>query len=303
MIITTPQGRMQVITNLLGRHNVSNVLAAVATGIALKAPLRTIVAGIEAVEAIPGRSEVIDEGQPFPVIVDAARSPEQLAALLEGVREAGAERVFTVLGSGGDEDPTKRPRIGRVAHELSDYVIVTNENPRSEDPGKIVQDIITGFPDDLINKYSNYVYFPFQDQGRVPLWFEPYLQKTQRDTKRYVMEDRFSAIRAAIGTAKEGDVVVLAGKGCEDFIEYGDATGGTVKGWFDDRVEARCALSKLKYLENIKLRRDTLPWGSKIEELMDSIIHIPPSADGAAEMGLGLAAEADVEAEPEPSQP
>ena len=81
---------------------------------------------------------------------------------------------------------------------------------------------MAGLPDDVMNKYSGYVYFPFQDQGHVPLWFEPYLQKAQRDNKRYIMEDRFSAIRAAIGTAAPGDVVVIAGRGHCDFMEYWD---------------------------------------------------------------------------------
>ena len=81
---------------------------------------------------------------------------------------------------------------------------------------------MAGLPDDVMNKYSGYVYFPFQDQGHVPLWFEPYLQKAQRDNKRYIMEDRFSAIRAAIGTAAPGDVVVIAGRGHCDFMDYWD---------------------------------------------------------------------------------
>lgn len=76
--------------------------------------------------------------------------------------------------------------MGAVAHAKSDYVIVTNENPRLEDPARVVADIVAGFPDDMINRYSAYAYFPFQDQGRTPLWFEPYLQKAQRDNKRCV---------------------------------------------------------------------------------------------------------------------
>ncbi|PNH05610.1 UDP-N-acetylmuramoyl-L-alanyl-D-glutamate--2,6-diaminopimelate ligase [Tetrabaena socialis] len=271
VLVKTPGGRLQFIINLLGRHNVSNLLAAVATGIALKAPLTSIVAGIEAVE-IPGRSEVLDEGQDFSVVVDAARTPEHLAAMLEAIRQGGAKQIFTVFGCSGHEDPTLRPRMGAVAHAKSDYVIVTNESPRLEDPAKVVADIVAGFPDDMVNRYSMYAYFPFQDQGRTPLWFEPYLQKAQRDNKRYIMEDRYSAIRAAIGTAGPDDVVLLAGKGHEDWVEHAGEDGDVLTGWLDDRVEARNALSKLKYLKQIPaFNRDTLPWGSRIETLMETL--------------------------------
>ncbi|GIL46522.1 hypothetical protein Vafri_3516 [Volvox africanus] len=271
VIIRTPTGRLQIITNLLGRHNAYNLVAAVATGIALKVPLQSIVAGVEAVE-IPGRSEVIDEGQEFSVVVDAARSPETLASMLDALRRGGARQIFTVFGCSGGEDPALRPKMGAVAHAKSDYVIVTNENPRMEDPAKVVADIVAGFPDDIINRYSAYAYFPFQDQGRTPLWFEPYLQKAQRDNKRYVMEDRYSAIRAAIGTAGPEDVVLLAGKGDQDWVEHANTDGSSLRGWLDDRVEARNALSKLKYLKQIpKFNRDTLPWGSRIETLMETL--------------------------------
>ncbi|KAG2499048.1 hypothetical protein HYH03_003233 [Edaphochlamys debaryana] len=272
MIIRTPGGRLQIIVNLLGSHNAANVLAAVATGVALKAPLASIVAGIEAVE-VPGRSEVLDEGQAFSVVVDSARTPEALEAMLDALRQGGAKQIFTVFGCSGNEDASLRPRMGSVAHAKSDYVILTNENPRWEDPAKLVSDIVAGFPDDLVNKYSIYAYPPFQDQGRTPLWFEPYLQKAQRDNKRYVMEDRYSAIRAAIGTAQPDDVVLLAGKGEQDWVEHVGEQGELLRGWLDDRVEARNALSKLKYLEQIpKLNRSTLPWGNKIELLMETLV-------------------------------
>ncbi|GLC37756.1 hypothetical protein PLESTB_001473600 [Pleodorina starrii] len=271
LIIRTPTGRLQIITNLLGRHNAYNLVAAVATGVALKAPLQSIVAGIEAVE-IPGRSEIIDEGQEFSVVVDAARNPDTLASMLDALRQGGARQIFTVFGCSGDEDPSLRPKMGAVAHAKSDYVIVTNENPRLEDPAKVVADIVAGFPDDIINRYSAYAYFPFQDQGRTPLWFEPYLQKAQRDNKRYIMEDRYSAIRAAIGTAGPDDVVLLTGKGEQDCVEHAGEDGSILTGWLDDRVEARNALSKLKYLKQIpKFNRDTLPWGSRIETLMETL--------------------------------
>jgi UDP-N-acetylmuramoyl-L-alanyl-D-glutamate--2,6-diaminopimelate ligase len=269
VVIRTPLGKLQVISPLLGKHNVYNILAAVATGIALKVPLTKIVAGIEAVEVVPGRCEIVDNGQDFSVIVDEADTPEALELMLSSLK-GNAKSIFTILGARGEEDRSDRARLAQVAHALSDFVIFTNDSPRREDPSQIMQDLVSGLPDEIINKYSGYVYFPFQDQGNVPLWFEPYLQRAQRDCKRYVMEDRFSAIRSAIGTASPGDVVVIAGRGHKDYMEYWDGDSedaGIVKGWFDDRVEARSALLKLSVLKQLdgKLDRKTLPWGDAID--------------------------------------
>ena len=270
VVVRTPLGKLQIISPLLGKHNVYNILAAVATAIALKVPLTKIVAGIEAVEVIPGRCEIIDDGQDFSVIVDEAGTPESLDLMLSSL-QGNAKSIFTVVGARGEEDRSTRSRLAEVAHARSDYVIFTNDSPRREEPEQIMQDLISGLPDEVVNKYAGYVYFPFQDQGHVPLWFEPYLQRAQRECKRYVMEDRFSAIRAAIGTAGPGDVVVIAGRGHNDCMEYWDGdydNAGVLEGWLDDRVEARSALQKLsilKQLDDGQLERKTLPWGQAID--------------------------------------
>ncbi|MEW5299762.1 MAG: hypothetical protein WDW36_002742 [Sanguina aurantia] len=271
--VRTPGGVLQIITPLLGEHNMYNVLAAVATGLALKAPLPAIVAGIEAVEVIPGRCEIIDEGQQFSVIVDSCSTPAALGVLLDTLRP-NAKRILLVIGASGSTDPAMRPILAQVAHEKSDLVIFTNDSPATEDPAEIISDLMAGLPDDIVNPYSGYVYFPFQDQGHCPLWFEPYLQKAQRDCGRYVMEDRFSAIRAAIGTAQIGDVVVIAGRGAEDLIEHSDGNGNELFGWFDDRVECRDALSKLQYLYTLTdLRRNVLPWGEGLDA-METVLNV-----------------------------
>ncbi|WIA32264.1 hypothetical protein OEZ86_003110 [Tetradesmus obliquus] len=286
IIVATPIGRLEIITNLVGRHNVYNVLAAVAVGVLLNLPLAEIGAGIEAVQVIPGRCEVVnnvldlplegEEGeelqqqqqQPnlprdFPVVVDAADTPQRLAAVLDALREAGAERIFTVFGCDGVTTTGEmRARMGEVAHQRSDFVILTNSSPRLEDPADIIQDIVAGWPNEMFEQYAAYVYNVFQDQTRAPLWFEPFLHSAQRRWKRHVMEDRFQAIRAAIGTAAPGDVVLLAGRGHRDHVEHFDGEDGITRGWFDDRVEARNALSKLEYLYAlVNLDRSELPWG------------------------------------------
>lgn len=169
LIIVTPQGRLQIITPLLGTHNASNVLAAVATGIALDVPLASIVAGIEAVEVIPGRSEIIDEGQPFSVVVDAASTPEQLQCMLDALRAGGAKRIFTVLGCEGGVAPERRSlraKSGQVADAQSDVLILTNLHPRNEPPSEVVSDIVSGLPREKTLRFESWPFYPFQVRGQ-----------------------------------------------------------------------------------------------------------------------------------------
>lgn len=285
MIVATPVGRLEIITNLIGRHNVYNVLAAVAVGVLLNLPLEDIGAGIESVQFVPGRCEVVnneldlfdaEEGeqeqqqQPaaaklrkdFAVAVDAANTPQRLAQVLDDLREAGAKRIFTVFGADGQVTTGEsRARMGEVAHQRSDFVILTDADPGLEDPREILQDIVSGWPNELFEPYAAYVYNVFQSQTEVPLWFEPYLHSAQRRWKRHIMASRFQAIRAAIGTATAGDVVLLAGRGHKDWVEQ-VVQGQLTRGWLDDRVEARNALAKLEYLYAlVDLDRSELIWG------------------------------------------
>jgi UDP-N-acetylmuramoyl-L-alanyl-D-glutamate--2,6-diaminopimelate ligase len=197
---------IEVDTPLRGIFNVENVLGAVAAGLLLDLDEDAIAEGIARVEGVPGRFEAIDEGQPFAVVVDYAHTPDSLETVLRAARGLGEGRVIAVFGAGGDRDRGKRPLMGRIAAELADVAIVTSDNPRSEDPLAIIQDVLQG--------------------TGVDVEIDP---------------DRRSAIRRAIGLAEPGDVVVIAGKG----HEQGQDIAGTVHP-FDDRAVAREALAALR---------------------------------------------------------
>ena len=303
LLVSTPIGALSLSTMLVCRHNVFNVLSSVAAGLAVTIPsspsspggeeteeeeeegedeeaaearsdrraggraldLRTIVWGIEATEVVPGRTEGIDEGQPFAVIVDAARTPDALGRLLDGVREAGAKRLILVMGCEGGRPKAPRPYMGEVAHYKAHIVIVTSDNPRGEDPREIVADVVSGFPDEILAHNARVPYRPgfLQDPGRVTPSELEFLWDACYDHVRYVCEDRWMAIRWAIGTAAADDAVLIVGKGCEDFQEWirPGKDGETVRGWFDDRVEARNALVRAADLWSVAaLDRSELPW-------------------------------------------
>jgi UDP-N-acetylmuramoyl-L-alanyl-D-glutamate--2,6-diaminopimelate ligase len=192
-------------TSLRGLFNVENVLGAVAAGILLDLDEDAITAGISRVSGVPGRFEAVDEGQPFAVLVDFAHTPDSLETVLRAARGLGDGRVLVVFGAGGDRDRGKRPLMGRVAAELADVVIVTSDNPRSEEPVAIIEDVLQG--------------------TGVDVEMDP---------------DRRAAIERAIGLARAGDVVVIAGKG----HEQGQEIAGVMYP-FDDRTVARETLAAL----------------------------------------------------------
>jgi UDP-N-acetylmuramoyl-L-alanyl-D-glutamate--2,6-diaminopimelate ligase len=199
-----PEALEGIDLRLRGRFNVENALAAIAAARLLRIDEDAIARGIEAVQGVPGRFETVDEGQPFTVVVDYAHTPEALAIVLRTARELARGRLLCVFGAGGDRDREKRPLMGRVVGELADVAIVTSDNPRSEEPLAIIEDVVGGAND---------------------LTVEP---------------DRRTAIARVLELAREGDVVLLAGKG----HEQGQEIAGR-KYPFDDRQVARDILRRL----------------------------------------------------------
>ncbi|MDD2856916.1 MAG: UDP-N-acetylmuramoyl-L-alanyl-D-glutamate--2,6-diaminopimelate ligase, partial [Desulfuromonadaceae bacterium] len=199
-VLKTPKGEFPFASRLLGRFNLSNILAAVAAGIALDFPLTDIKAGIEGHKTVPGRMESVENICGVTCLVDYAHTGDALENVLATIREIAAGRVITVFGCGGDRDNGKRPVMGRIAALMSDLAIVTSDNPRTENPLSILKQIEDGITPLGICKYSC--------EEDINL----------SDHKGYiVVENRQDAIRLAIRLAKAGDVVLLAGKGHEDY--------------------------------------------------------------------------------------
>ena len=207
----SPDGQIEVQTPLPGDFNVSNALAALGVAHALGLDLREAAEALASAEQVPGRFESIDEGQLFGVIVDYAHTPDSLENVLGAARRLTGGRLISVFGCGGDRDREKRPLMGRAGAELSDLAVVTSDNPRSEDPGAIIEQIREGIPE-------------------------------SPPAEVLVDADRRAAIASALGRAEQGDLVVIAGKGHEQGQEFEDGR----KIPFDDREVARDELRKLR---------------------------------------------------------
>ena len=202
--------RFPVESPLIGKINVYNILAACGAALSYGIAPETIARGIAGLRAVPGRFERIDEGQPFVVAVDYAHTDDALRNVIAVARSLNPKRVITLFGCGGDRDRTKRPLMGQAAAESSDFVVLTSDNPRSEDPLAIMNDALVGI--------------------------------RRKDVPHLIEPDRATAIARALKEAREGDIVILAGKGHETYQILKDQTLP-----FDDRVVARDVLKGYGY--------------------------------------------------------
>ncbi len=190
--LTAPAGPVKIKTSILGRYNVYNILAAAAVAVIEGISLESIAAAIESFECPPGRLEQLKADQPFKVFVDYAHTDDALKNVLQAMRELEPARIITVFGCGGNRDKKKRPLMGAIASELSDFLLITNDNPRKEDAEIIIDNIVAGFPAGFMN------------YERIP--------------------DRKKAIARALNLAAAGDFVLIAGKGHETNQTFKDKT-------------------------------------------------------------------------------
>jgi len=226
--IKTPKGPLSLESTLIGSFNLYNILAAVAVGLAMGIPLGTIKEGVEEVKGVSGRFEKVENRRGIHIIVDYAHTPDALERVLQGLRAVleaerqGDTKIITVFGCGGDRDRTKRPLMGEVAGRYSDLSILTSDNPRTEDPLAIMDEVEAGLRSLSLKEW--------QENG-IGGW---------RFKKGYLkLHDRREAIRMAARLAQPSDTILIAGKGHEDYQIIGKK-----KFPFDDRVEARKVLEE-----------------------------------------------------------
>jgi UDP-N-acetylmuramoyl-L-alanyl-D-glutamate--2,6-diaminopimelate ligase len=218
---STPRGTLTLRSSLVGRPNAYNILSAVAAAVGLDVPFRAIEEGVARVASVPGRFQVVSEAaDDVRVVVDYAHTDDALKNLLETARPLAAGRLITVFGCGGDRDRTKRPLMGAVAARLSDLVVMTSDNPRSEPPEQIIEEIKRGVavPADRVR---------------------PERQGGPRATPHIAIVDRKAAIEKAVQDAMPGDLILIAGKGHEKYQVIGEKTLP-----FDDVDVARRALAR-----------------------------------------------------------
>ncbi|MFO0692626.1 MAG: UDP-N-acetylmuramoyl-L-alanyl-D-glutamate--2,6-diaminopimelate ligase [Polyangiales bacterium] len=219
--VETPAGRAELESPLVGTHNLENLLVALGVAVGLGLPLDGVVHALRTARGAEGRLERVEDPRGVAVLVDYAHTPDALARVLAALRPLTKGRLFVVFGCGGDRDRTKRPKMGRAAAEAADVLVITSDNPRTEVPSAILAEIEPGVR-----------------EGSCPMVAEGELGEAKRGY--VVVEDRARAIELALLAAREGDTVLLAGKGHEDYQIV-----GTVKRPFDDRVEARKVIERL----------------------------------------------------------
>jgi UDP-N-acetylmuramoyl-L-alanyl-D-glutamate--2,6-diaminopimelate ligase len=220
-LLSAGSENIPVRTRMIGTHHIYNCLMAAAVGLAYDLDLATVVRGLEAVQQVPGRLERLECGQPFSVFVDFAHTPDALTGCLQTLRDVTEGRLICVFGAGGDRDRQKRPLMGRAVEADADLAVITNDNPRTEDPQAIAQDILRGF---------------------------------SRPPAAAVILDRAEAIAWALSQAQPGDCVVIAGKGHEKYQIF-----GTRPIEFDDAEVARQWLYEVQPEGSLAGRADFSP--------------------------------------------
>ena len=204
----TPLGKLNISSALIGRYNVYNILASIALAVSEGLKTDQISTAIRGFKLVPGRLERIDGAQDFSVFVDYAHTDDALRSVITALRELTQKKIIVVFGCGGDRDKAKRPKMGKVVSELADFAIVTSDNPRGEEPARIIKDILKGIGKD------NYK----------------------------IVEERGAAIKEALSMARSGDIILIAGKGHET---YQIAKGKRMP--FDDREVVRQCLTSMNY--------------------------------------------------------
>jgi len=219
--IITPYGNFQFQSHLIGSYNLENILSAAGAGVAFRLPVDVIKTGIEKTSAVPGRLEYVSNGSGRSVYVDFAHTPDALRNVLQSLKNLEPQRMICIFGCGGDRDKAKRPQMGEIAGELCDLVIVTSDNPRTEQPAEIIEQVLAGVKRVCPREYPKAdIHKGFIEKGHAT---EP---------------DRKHAIRLGIDAAMPGDIVLIAGKGHETYQII-----GTRQIPFDDRMEAKTALA------------------------------------------------------------
>ncbi|XVF52916.1 hypothetical protein PTKIN_Ptkin05aG0056600 [Pterospermum kingtungense] len=229
----TPHGILEISSGLLGRHNIYNILAAVAVGIAVGAPLEDIVREIEEVDAVPGRCELIDEEQAFGVIMDYAPA-----------RELAPKRIITLIGCPVETDQGKRPMMAKIATDKSEVTFLTSDNPKTEDPLDILDDMLAGV------RWSRWTMQDYLKYGE-----NDYYPPLPNGHQLFLHDIRRVAVCCVVAMGEEGDMVVIAGKGHEIYQIEGDK-----KEFFDDCEECREALQYVDELHQAGIDTSEFPW-------------------------------------------
>jgi UDP-N-acetylmuramoyl-L-alanyl-D-glutamate--2,6-diaminopimelate ligase len=220
--LTTPVGAAAVRSPLLGTFNIYNILAAAGAAVALGIALEDVITGIEQLRVVPGRLETVPNGRGLRIVVDYAHTPDALSKTMQTLKPLAEGKLITVFGCGGDRDKGKRYDMGLAAGQQSDLVVITSDNPRSEDPAAIIEQIEKGTRESGLPKAA---------------WSSP---RPASAARGYIIDaDRRKAIRMAVGMAGSQDLVLIAGKGHEDY----QIVGGERR-HFDDREEAGLAASE-----------------------------------------------------------
>mmetsp|Transcript_18380 Transcript_18380/g.27517 ORF Transcript_18380/g.27517 Transcript_18380/m.27517 type:complete len:462 (+) Transcript_18380:411-1796(+) len=261
--VDTPNESFLIETRLIGKHNVYNILAAVALSLSFNIPTSYIISGLEDVMDIPNRLEKIDKGHNFCVAIDFSSTPETILSLIKSLYQSCRCQILLLSGGRGENPEKFNKKIGSEIFYATKKLILTVTNPKWCTPSELFNEIIRGISYDKTYAHVGSVYNWLSDQRKIPLWFEFWFNLYQNDLNCFFIKERYLAIRAIVAMAKKDDIVVISGKGDLDFIDIMDTTGKVHKFYFNDKLETSEALKYLSSIYSSTLKTKTIPWKIK----------------------------------------
>mmetsp|Transcript_24143 Transcript_24143/g.38002 ORF Transcript_24143/g.38002 Transcript_24143/m.38002 type:complete len:598 (+) Transcript_24143:485-2278(+) len=245
---------------LIGKHNLYNALAAIGICLSTNIKIHNILEAIEGVENIPDRLEKIDYGQNFNILLDYTNTPESIELLIKSIYQSCYTKILLLCGGRGEHKELKNRMVGKNVIISSKKIFITTGNPRWFTPSLILREMIKGLPKALTLLHSGSSYDWLINQRKIPIWFEYWLYKYQSNLNCFIIKERGLAIRTCLAMANKDDVVLLIGKGKNDYIELTDIKGNIKKYLFNDYKECISSLRKISYLYEFSLKTKNIPW-------------------------------------------
>lgn len=262
-IINTKLGLFTVDTKLIGKHSVYNILSSISIGISLNIPIIYIDNATESIEQVRGRTELIDFGQTFSVVLDYAETPEVLDLLLTSLISCCPTSILIICGGNGSFSTNDNSKIGAKCLQFSKKLFITNNNPKWIDPNDIITEIISSFPKSIKFLHGGAVYDWLLDIKRVPIWFESWLFSYQNQLNCYIIESRSLAIKSSLAMSAIENLVLITGRGNKKYQYFLNTEGNITKIKSNDFEECLEALKKIYFIYDMNLKTEKMPWSIK----------------------------------------
>mmetsp|Transcript_34628 Transcript_34628/g.64135 ORF Transcript_34628/g.64135 Transcript_34628/m.64135 type:complete len:549 (+) Transcript_34628:728-2374(+) len=258
--VRTPIENIYFETDLVGKHNVHNILTMYSLGFALNIPANYVNMTINKIESIPDRMQRIDAGQHFNLSIDYSETVEGISEIIKSIYESCQTKIFLIYGSSGNLDGNINETSVNTIYKCTEKLFITNTNPKWINTDRLFYETIKGVSTDIVYKHSGSVYDWIFELEKIPIWFQFWLYYYQNNANFYTFHNRSLAIRICLAMVKKDDIIVISGRGSNDIYEKLDDDGKKIQYYYNDLQETLWVLENLAELHDMKIKSNELPW-------------------------------------------